>query len=356
VDAVDLLLRAGADPRAVTDGGLTPRHWALIRGHADAAALLHDPHDHRPLPWIPTTSDERNSAMPPDPTSMLGRVLTTDGAPLDDGDPVAPPTTDRPLLAAASERLPTGIRVIDVCAPIVRGGTVTIAGQEGLGQLVVVAEIVQQLSRHGGASVQCGIARLPIGAATDLRDGIAPMGLQDHVAVLLADADAGPAEHERLVQQAIAAAHTLAEDRDVLLLVDRSLLPDMQTATRAAGVTPNGTVTVAILDLDPAVEDASSAQAPHEADTLLVFDEALAAANVLPAISPSRSTSRIITSATDEDAEHVSAANAVRQAANTTQRLHDFIRQPFHVAEPWTGRPGQSTGLEEAVRQAHTVK
>jgi RNA polymerase sigma factor (sigma-70 family) len=350
IDAATQLLRAGADPAAPTVDGLTPRHWALLRRHHRLAELLADAGADRPTPcWIADRSDERNAVMPADPTNMLGRVLTVDGAPLDDGPPVQPPVAPAGALTEGQEPLATGIRVIDVCAPVVRGGTVELRGPEGAGQLVVVAEIVHGLAQRGGASVQCGIAQRAIGAATDIRDGIAPMGLQPCVAAVLVEEDAKPHRRAQAVRQAIDAAHTLAEDRDVLLLIDRAVLDDPAVALGAAGLSERGSVTVAIITTAAATDTA----AIQSIDCSLVFGGDLAAAGVLPAISPTASSSRLLDAVADP--QGAAAAEAVRQAAAGARQLRDFLRQPFHVAEPWSGQPGETTGRDEALRRARTL-
>src|SRR4051794_41145600 len=104
--------------------------------------------------------------------ALLGRVIDATGAPLDDRGPIdalAQLPIDRPASAdttpLADQLLETGIKVIDLFAPIVRGGTSTITAAPGVGLIVTSSELIQRIAaRYGGCAV-----------IADLADGIYPL-------------------------------------------------------------------------------------------------------------------------------------------------------------------------------------
>src|SRR4051812_48607034 len=104
--------------------------------------------------------------------ALLGRVIDAAGAPLDNRGPIDTPTQlpiDRPTgpdpTPPADRLLETGIKVIDLFAPIARGGTSTITAMPGVGMIVTSSELIQRIAaRHGGCAV-----------IADLEDGIYPL-------------------------------------------------------------------------------------------------------------------------------------------------------------------------------------
>lgn len=255
---------------------------------------------------------------------------------------------------SASEMVETGIKVLDLFAPLVRGGSVGLVARPGMGPLVVLSELIRRLRERGFATV----VWLP---------GDADPHLQAEVAVEAEAVGTSPEE----VRDHVAAGRA---GREVLVAVDRATvlsgeLDALREQLRAPGAPP---VTFALVDTRGEAPDEDVPYGPLE--TLWRFDMDLAARGLYPAVDPVASTSTLLEGAY-LDAHHLTVQQRARkllrryrelhalarvrgierlpaaevQVYRVGERLEAFLTQPFYVAEPYTHKPGQSVAVQETV-------
>jgi F-type H+-transporting ATPase subunit beta len=311
--------------------------------------------------------------------ALLGRVIDATGAPMDDRGPIDTPTqlpidrsagADPPPLA--DQLLETGIKVIDLFAPIVRGGTSSIAAMPGVGLIVSSSELIQRIAaRHGGCAV-----------IADLEDGIYPLGdlvadlrsggVDRHVAIV-AGRENETAEGQRRIALAglTIAEHFCEQGRETLLFLNQQLLTEQtiqRLRDRRRGGT-RGSLTLLIWQVHtPETIHDHALDQPLPIDGRIVFSRGLAKQNIWPAIDPVQSTSRLLDGQV-LGAEHVRVAREAQallrghaDIAGTSpggddpklqaraRRVLLFGSQPFVVAETFTARPGVYVPVAEAVR------
>ena len=312
---------------------------------------------------------------------VLGRVLNGRGEPIDGG----PPLVDAPhvplnhdvrpvqLNAGEPQMLHTEIKVVDLFVPLVRGGIVEVIAGAGVGKLVLLQELIEATARHGGHAVCLGLearAHTTNGLMLEMRGA----GVDRSLTMVFAQRGDDQAEHE----QVIAAGLTIAEhfrDRgeDVLLLADRQLvLQHFDLLRSRVGITETGAITAIVFDM---VHDDGALITTSEAvDSRLVFSAVLAKQTLYPAVDPLKSTSRLL-DAKYAGAQHVTVAHQAHDLLARYADLHDavetngldslasddrivairarriqrFLTQPFVVAEPWTGQPGEQVALADTI-------
>ncbi|MHB1627848.1 MAG: P-loop NTPase family protein [Bacilli bacterium] len=249
--------------------------------------------------------------------------------------------------------LETGIKVLDLFAPLVRGGTVGFVARLGMGQLVLLAEVFHRMKLRGFATVLWATR----GDNPDLSD---VEQTADAVCGSLAD-----------VQTEVARFRAA---RDVLLAADRRMVLSgelfaLRERLQEAGARP---LTTLLVDTSGEAVDEEAPYGPL--DTFLRFDMDLAARGLFPAVDPVVSTSTLL-EGTQLEASHalvqqqarktlrryrelrslVSARGLDRLPAGEVtvyrrgERLEAFLTQPFYVAEEFTNRPGESVSLVEAL-------
>jgi F-type H+-transporting ATPase subunit beta len=311
--------------------------------------------------------------------ALLGRVIDATGAPLDDRGPIhatAQLPIDRPAgtepTQLADQLLETGIKVIDLFAPIVRGGTSTITAMPGVGLIVTSSELIQRIAaRHNGCAV-----------IADLEDGIYPLsdlvadlrsgGVDRHVAIVVGrHSEAAEAKRQAALAGLTLAEHFCEQGRETLLFLNEQLLTE-QTVQRIRDRRRGGTrgsLTLLIWQIRTleTIHEFALDQ-PLPVDGRIVFNRGLAKQSIWPAIDPVQSTSRML----DGQAlgtEHVRVAHAAQEllrdyadlagtgATDADARLQARARrvllfgsQPFVVAETFTARPGAHVPVAETVR------
>lgn len=269
--------------------------------------------------------------------------------------------------------LHTGIKVVDVFAPIVRGGIAETIAAYGVGKLVLLAELIEATARRGGHALCLGLEQrthTTNGLMLEMRG----MGVNRKLTMVFAKRGDEQAEYERV----LATGFTIAEyfrdqGEDVLLLVDRQLvLHQLDLLRPGVGTTATGAITAVLFDLvhdDDVLTSASGA-----ADSRLVFSTVLAKQTLYPAVDPPRSGSRLL-DAQYVGAQHVAIAQQARDLLERYNNLHEavaaggidtlahedrviavrarriqrFLTQPFVVAEPWTGKPGEQVALTDTI-------
>lgn len=249
---------------------------------------------------------------------------------------------------AGGSAVETGIKVLDLFAPLVRGGTAGIVARPGMGQLVLVSELFRRLGRQRGYATVFWRPQEPSQGEDDV----------------IAEAEAVCAGADE-TYDAIAG---FRGERDVLLAADRSVvlsgeLLALRDRLREAGARP---VTTVLVDTRGEAVDEEVPYGPL--DTMWTFDAGLIARRLYPAVDPVASTSTVL-----EGAQLEAAHLAIQQRARKTlrryrelralvqawgeakmpeaelaayrrgERLEAFLSQPFYVAESFTNRPGEWT-------------
>src|SRR5262249_30461516 len=160
--------------------------------------------------------------------ALLGRVIDAAGAPLDGRGPLdagTPLPIERPVGADASrlphEMLETGIKGIDLYAPIVRGGAVRVIAGSGAGQVVGSTELIQRVAtRRSGCAVMAFLDHPTYGMAelvADIRGG----GVERHAALLVGQTDDPPAVRDRIGLAALTLAEAFCDQgRETLLFLE----------------------------------------------------------------------------------------------------------------------------------------
>lgn len=311
---------------------------------------------------------------------VLGRVFGVNGEPLDGGEPLSgaswvalgagfPASKTAP---GPSTLLETGVKIIDLFAPLPRNGTVAMVAEPGVGKLVVLSELIHIVTAHqSGCAVLVALEEQTVGSHELVRD-FREYGVLAQTAILLGKRDASEADQARLALAGLTIAEAFrAEGRQVVLAIEadavsaaaRERLPGQHSAHSIGGIT-----TLLLCDPDemsqPAIENAH--------DGRLVFSRALAKQQIYPAIDPLASTTRLL-EAGHVSQEHLQVARQARQVLERAarmaageepadaqlqgraRRIQLFQSQPFFVAEPYTARPAKYVPLAETVRSYQAI-
>jgi F-type H+-transporting ATPase subunit beta len=343
----------------------------------------------------------------------LGRLLNVFGEPLDDGEPLAadamrPIVAPPPSLAdtkAAEGVLATGIKVIDLLCPFVRGGKTGLFGGAGVGKTVLITEFMHAIVQlYQGVSVFAGVGER-IREGHELWHDMREAGVMPHTAMVFGQMDESPGVRFRVGLTALTYAEYLRDvmNKEVLLLVDNvfrfvqagseisGLLGRMPAtvgyqptlisevaefeerivSTRAGGITSVQAVYVPADDMtDPAV----SAIFAH-LDTMVVLSRNQAAKGIYPAVDPLASSSKLMDPhflgqhhyrIAEQVREHLAryrelediiamlGMEALSQADRTivhrARRLQRYLTQPFFVVASHTGIAGASVPLERTLK------
>jgi F-type H+-transporting ATPase subunit beta len=294
--------------------------------------------------------------------ALLGRTISVAGEPLDGLGPLDAPRVpiERRLTAGeAPERQPqifeTGIKVVDLFAPMTRSGAHGMFSVAGVGKLVLMCELAHTLStRRGGVVV---LVSSEDDWRRDLSSFMREAGVDKHLVTVLSRA-ADPVDGRVALAGLTIAEQFCAQGRDTLLFVDAALIIDSNAAeirARLRNTTPGALILVVYgdeLQIDTPL-------APLDASLLFSFE--LAKQKIWPAVDPLTSSSRLLTTGAVSE-EHVRVANAAGELLRTSdnqqsaqlreraRRLQLFQGQPFVVAEPYTATPGVYVSLEDTIR------
>ncbi len=345
--------------------------------------------------------------------ATLGRIFNVLGETIDEGGDVG--TTERwPIhrkapafdqLNPTEEIFETGIKVVDLLAPYVRGGKVGLFGGAGVGKTVLIQELINNIAQeHGGLSVFAGVGERTR-EGNDLWLEMKESGVIDKTALVYGQMNEPPGARLRVGLSGLTMAEYFRDEggQDVLLFIDnifrfvqagsevsallgrmpsavgyqptlQSEMGDLQeriTSTRNGSVT---SVQAIYVPADDLTDPAPAASFAH-LDATTVLDRAISEKGIYPAVDPLGSTSRIL-SKEGVGAEHYEVATAVQETLQTYRDLQDiiailgvdeltdeqkvsvararrierFLSQPFNVAEAFTGRPGKYVPLSETIR------
>ena len=343
----------------------------------------------------------------------LGRLWNVIGDPIDQGDePPAdaerwPIHRDPPTFRELSphiEIFETGIKVIDLIAPYVKGGKVGLFGGAGVGKTVLIQELIHNVAReHGGVSVFSGVGERSR-EGNDLWLEMSESGVLDKVALVFGQMNEPPGARLRVGLSGLTMAEYFRDQgQDTLLFIDNIFrfvqagsevsallgrmpsavgyqptlatemgqLQERITSTRTGSVTSVQAIYVPADDLT----DPAPANTFAHLDATTVLSRQIAELGIYPAVDPLDSTSRILDPRVVGE-EHYQVARGVQRVLQTYKSLQDiiailgmdelseedrltvararkiqrFMSQPFHVAEVFTGTKGVFVAIEDTIK------
>lgn len=303
---------------------------------------------------------------------LLGRVIDASGKPLDGRGGLhhvhATGQAPQPGVPASAPVLwETGIKVIDVYAPLAYGSTVALLARPGVGLMVCIHELIHRLAaQRGGCAV---MTKFDSQRSTlqEMAGELRESGVEQHTALVVGRPEAPAAELRRVLQAALIAAEDfLARGRDVLLVVDDGFaIPEtVDLLAGRARVAEQGSLTVLLCFWQHTEPEPSVAPEVvplvRDAQTRLVFSRELARQAVWPAVDALQSRSTFLDPAyvPAEQLRVVETArtllrNGAQSAAaverERAEKLLLFQAQPFFVAEPFTARPAEFVPREASV-------
>lgn len=363
-------------------------------------------------------TDTGAAIMVPVGPASLGRMFNVLGEPIDGLGPVksktmypihrpAPSFTDQ---ATESEILETGIKVIDLICPILKGGKVGLFGGAGVGKTVVVKELIYSVATaHGGSSVFAGVGERSR-EGNDLYYEMKESGVLEKTALVFGQMNEPPGPRLRVALAGLSMAEYFRDEegKDVLLFIDNifrftqagaelsallgripsavgyqpTLASEMGMVQERITSTKKGSVTSVQAVYVPADDFTDPAPATTFAhlDSTIVLTRALAELGIYPAVDPLESTSTILTPDI-VGPEHYDTARGVQKILQRYRELQDiiailgmeelseedkftvqrarkiqrFLSQPFFVAEVFTGIPGKFVPLKETIRAFKSI-
>ncbi len=358
--------------------------------------------------------DTNSPIMVPVGKETLGRMFNLLGEPIDGIEdkiktkikyPIhrpAPKFTDQ---STKTEILETGIKVIDLIAPIVKGGKVGLFGGAGVGKTVVITELIRSIAQeHGGISVFAGVGERTR-EGNDLYIDMKESGVLNKTALVFGQMNEPPGSRARVALSALAMAEYFRDEekQDVLLFIDNifrftqagsevsallgripsavgyqpTLATEMGELQERITSTKNGSITSMQAIYVPAddLTDPAPATTFGHLDSTVVLSRALSELGLYPAVDPLDSTSTILDPQLIGE-EHYQVAREVQKVLQRYKDLQDiiailgieelseedklvvararkiqkFLSQPFFVAETFTGQPGKYVPLKETIR------
>jgi len=313
-----------------------------------------------------------NTSSLPAAEKLLGCVIDAAGNLLE-GDATTNnqrrPAHARMGTAEADELYQSGIKVVDLYAPIVRRGVTTMTAVPGVGLVVVTTELIHNLAtREGGCAVLATVeddATALKELAGDLRSG----GVNQHMIVVSGLQNDASFQAQPVADTALRLAEELcAGGRETLLILYEPLLTPATIARLQSRQHSRAALTILIWQVltREQLEGDRLLGTPIESDGRIVFSRALGQQSIWPAVDPLRSSSRLL----DErlvSAEHARVAGEARELLRRTgvvagagdandplygraRRTLLFQSQPFVVAEPYTAVPGEYVPLADTIR------
>jgi len=350
--------------------------------------------------------------------AALGRILNVLGEPVDEMGPVdakerwpihrPPPTLEN--LEPKTELFETGIKVIDLIAPYVKGGKTGLFGGAGVGKTVIIMELINNIAQqHGGKSVFCGVGERTR-EGNDLWLEMKESGVLESTALIYGQMNEPPGARLRVGLTGLTVAEYFrdVEGQDVLLFIDNifrfsqagsevsallgrmpsavgyqpTLATEMGNLQERITSTTKGSITSVQAIYVPAddLTDPAPAAAFTHLDSTTVLSRQIAELGIYPAVDPLDSTSRIL-SAQYLGARHYRVATRVQEIlqryrdlqdiiailgmdelseedkiiVNRARRIQRFLSQPFFVAEQFTGIPGRYVPLETTIESFERV-
>ena len=343
----------------------------------------------------------------------LGRVFNLLGRAIDNKpQPVTcekwsihrdPPAYDEQQ--TSTEILETGIKVVDLIAPYAKGGKIGLFGGAGVGKTVLIMELINNVAKqHGGISVFAGVGERTR-EGNDLYNEMQQSGVINKTALVYGQMNEPPGARMRVALSGLTMAEYFRdrEGQDVLLFIDNiyrftqagsevsallgrmpsavgyqpTLATEMGALQERITSTKKGSITSVQAVYVPAddLTDPAPATTFAHLDATTVLDRGIASLGIYPAVDPLESTSRILTPDV-VGLEHYEVARETQRILQRYKELQDiiaimgmdelseedkitvararkvqrFLSQSFHVAEQFTGMPGQYVPLKETLR------
>ncbi len=343
----------------------------------------------------------------------LGRIMNVLGETIDEGEQLKTTTRlpihrEAPVLseqAVEQEVFETGVKVIDLIAPFIKGGKIAVFGGAGVGKTVTIQELIHNVAKeHAGVSVFTGVGERTR-EGNDLWREMKETKVIDKTVLVFGQMNEPPGNRLRVALTGVTSAEYFRDKKnmDVLLFIDNifrfaqagsevsallgripsavgyqpTLASEMAALQERITSTKKGSITsiqAVYVPADDYTDPAPVATFSH-LDASLNLERSLAEQGLFPAIDPLSSYSRSL----DPDVVGEEHYNTAREVVKTLQRYKDlqdiiailgmeelsdadklvvnrarkiqrFLTQPMSVAEPFTGRPGRYVPLKETVR------
>ncbi len=355
--------------------------------------------------------------------AALGRILNVLGNPVDEAGPlkgeedgtlvrwpIHRPPPAFPDLEPKTEIFETGIKVVDLLAPYVKGGKTGLFGGAGVGKTVIIMELINNIAmEHGGKSVFSGVGERTR-EGNDLWNEMKESGVIDSTALVYGQMNEPPGARLRVGLAGLTVAEYFrdVEKQDVLLFIDNifrftqagsevsallgrmpsavgyqpTLASEMGALQERITSTKEGSITSVQAIYVPAddLSDPAPAAAFAHLDAQTVLSRAIVELGIYPAVDPLDSSSRIMDPQFIGE-RHYRVALQVQEIlqrykdlqdiiailgmdelseedkviVGRARRLQKFLSQPFHVAEAFTGTPGKYVKLEETIESFERV-
>ena len=342
----------------------------------------------------------------------LGRMVNVVGEPIDEGGPVAtemrwPIHREAPKFVEQSTKLElfeTGIKVIDLIAPFLRGGKIGLFGGAGVGKTVLLMELIHNVAKeYGGVSAFGGVGERTR-EGNDLWHEMKDSGVIGNTGLVFGQMNEPPGARARVALTALTLAEYFRDEegQDVLLFIDNifrftqagsevsallgripsavgyqpTLATDLGELQERITSTVKGSITSVQAIYVPAddLTDPAPATTFAHLDGTIVLSRQLTELGIYPAVDPLDSTSRILDPQIVGQ-EHYEVARQVQEVLQRYKQLQEiiailgmdelseedklvvararkvqrFLSQPFHVAEQFTGTPGKYVPIKETI-------
>ncbi len=346
--------------------------------------------------------------------AVLGRLFNVIGEPIDGkgalGSEVprmplhrpAPPHQDQ---VTSDEMLETGVKVLDLICPFARGGKLGLFGGAGVGKTVILTELINNVaSGHGGYSVFAGVGERTR-EGNDLLGELEESGVIDKTAMVFGQMNEPPGARQRIALTGLTIAEHFRDEagQDVLFFVDNifrfilagaevsallgrmpsavgyqpTLATEMGALQERITTTKDGSITSVQAIYVPADDytDPGVVSAFAHLDGRIVLERSLADQGLYPAVDPLGSSSRILDPRVVGE-EHYQVAQRVQEVlqryrdlreiiailgldelsdedkliVSRARKIQFFLTQPMHVAEAFTGKPGEYVKIEDTIR------
>ena len=345
--------------------------------------------------------------------ASLGRILNVLGEPVDEGDPIPPDAERWPIhretpkfvdLEPKTEVFETGIKVIDLIAPFVKGGKIGLFGGAGVGKTVIIMELIHNVAMgHGGRSVFCGVGERTR-EGNDLYLEMKESGVLSSSALIYGQMNEPPGARLRVGLSGLTVAEYFrdVEGQDVLVFIDNifrftqagsevsallgrmpsavgyqhTLATEMGELQERITSTKKGSITSVQAIYVPAddLTDPAPATAFSHLDATVVLSRQIFELGIYPAMDPLASSSRLLDAqylgerhyrvATEvqrilqryKDLQDIIAILGMdelseedKQLVGRARRVQRFLSQPFFVATQFTGLEGKYVKLEDTI-------
>lgn len=355
--------------------------------------------------------DTGNPIAVPVGPETLGRMWDVTGNPIDEKGPPGtdlrwpihrPPPAQKDL-KTESEILETGVKVIDLLEPYLKGGKTGLFGGAGVGKTVIVMELIHNIAtEHGGVSVFCGVGERTR-EGNDLWLNINESGVVDKTALVFGQMNEPPGVRLRVGLSGLTMAEYFRDEgKDVLVFIDNifrfvmsgsevsallgrmpsavgyqpTLSTEMGELQERITSTTKGSITSVQAVYVPAddLTDPAPATTFAHLDATTVLSRQISELGIYPAVDPLDSTSRALDHRIIGD-RHLSVAKRVQEilqkykdlqdiiailgmeelgdedktAVRRARRIQRFLSQPFFVAEQFTGKAGRYVKLEDTI-------